>query len=101
MEYKDKNINCKDCGQEFIFTAGEQSFYSEKGFENEPVRCPECRASRKRNSRSGMGGSRSLRQMHDVVCHDCGKPTQVPFEPREARPVFCRDCYDRMNVKAV
>lgn len=100
MEYKDKDITCKDCGQTFTFTAGEQSFYLEKGFENEPARCPACRATRKRN-RNGFGGGRGIRKMHEVVCHDCGKLTQVPFEPREARPVYCRECYDKMNAQAV
>ncbi len=47
MEYKDKTLVCKDCGKEFTFTAGEQEFYAEKGFQNEPVRCPECRKARK------------------------------------------------------
>ena len=44
---EDKTIVCKDCGKEFVFTVGEQEFYKEKGFDNEPVRCPECRKSRK------------------------------------------------------
>ena len=44
---EDKKITCKDCGKEFIFTVGEQEFYKEKGFENDPVRCPECRKARK------------------------------------------------------
>lgn len=43
----DKKIICKDCGKEFIFTVGEQEFYKEKGFENDPVRCPDCRRARK------------------------------------------------------
>jgi DNA-directed RNA polymerase subunit RPC12/RpoP len=43
----DRNITCKDCGQEFVFTEGEQAFYKEKGFENDPVRCPSCRKARK------------------------------------------------------
>jgi DNA-directed RNA polymerase subunit RPC12/RpoP len=49
----DKNIVCKDCGKDFVFTEGEQAFYKEKGFENDPVRCPECRRARKadRNGR--------------------------------------------------
>ncbi len=46
----DKKLICKDCGQEFLFTEGEQEFYKEKGFENEPVRCPECRKARKQNN---------------------------------------------------
>ena len=44
---EDKTIVCKDCGCEFIFTAGEQEFYKEKGFENDPVRCTECRIAKK------------------------------------------------------
>lgn len=48
IEMEDKKVICKDCGCEFIFTVGEQKFYQEKGFENEPQRCPECRAERKR-----------------------------------------------------
>lgn len=44
---EDKKITCKDCGKEFVFTVGEQEFYKEKGFENSPVRCPECRKARK------------------------------------------------------
>lgn len=44
---EDKTLVCKDCGKEFIFTVGEQEFYKEKGFDNEPVRCPDCRRARK------------------------------------------------------
>ena len=44
---EDKTLVCKDCGNEFVFTTGEQEFYKEKGFENEPVRCPDCRRARK------------------------------------------------------
>ena len=44
---EDKTIVCKDCGKEFVFTVGEQEFFKEKGFENDPVRCPECRRARK------------------------------------------------------
>lgn len=45
--YEDKSIVCKDCGKEFIFTAGEQEFYDQKGFKNQPLRCKECRAKKK------------------------------------------------------
>lgn len=84
--FQDKTIVCKDCGQEFVFTAREQEFYAEKGFENEPQRCKPCRDARK-NARSGE------RQMFDAVCSACGKPCQVPFQPREDRPVYCSDCF--------
>ncbi|MCR5040941.1 MAG: zinc-ribbon domain containing protein [Clostridia bacterium] len=84
--YEDKTLICKDCGKEFIFTAGEQEFYAEKGFENEPQRCRDCRTKRKQSARGP-------RQMFDTVCTKCGKPCQVPFEPTEGKPVLCDDCF--------
>jgi len=87
MAFEDRTLVCKDCGNEFIFTAGEQEFFAEKGFENEPQRCRDCRSNR-RSQRNG--GSR---QMYDVVCAECGQPTQVPFQPRNERPVYCRECF--------
>ncbi len=86
--YEDKTLVCKDCGQEFTFTAGEQEFYAEKGFTNEPQRCKSCRQARK-NAR----GENTERQMFDAVCAACGKECKVPFEPREDRPVYCSDCF--------
>ena len=92
--YSDKTLSCKDCGRDFDFTASEQEFYAQKGFTNEPGRCPQCRAERKqRNSGSGRFGSRGPREMHDAVCASCGATTQVPFQPSGDRPVYCRDCY--------
>jgi len=87
--YTDKTLVCKDCGNEFVFTAGEQEFYAEKGFQNEPTRCKACRQARKA-SRHAAGGTR---EMFDAVCAECGKPTKVPFQPREDRPVYCSECY--------
>lgn len=87
--FSDKTLVCKDCGQNFTFTAGEQEFYAEKGFTNEPTRCKSCRTARKQNSR-GDSGSRT---MYDTVCSNCGRPCQVPFEPRGDRPVYCSDCF--------
>lgn len=86
--YQDKTLVCKDCGQEFVFTAGEQEFYAEKGFENEPQRCRSCRNARKNNRTE-----RPQRETYAAVCAECGAETQVPFMPREDRPVYCRDCY--------
>lgn len=94
MAFEDKTLVCKDCGAEFVFTAGEQEFYAEKGFENEPVRCKECRAARKAERN---GGERAPRTMYDVVCANCGKDTQVPFRPKDDRPVYCRDCFQEMR----
>ncbi len=90
MEFQDKTLTCKDCGKEFVFTSGEQSFYSEKGFENEPARCKECRIDRKRERRS-------RRQFFDVTCADCGAETKVPFKPTQNKPVYCRDCYAKKH----
>ncbi|MCL5256957.1 MAG: zinc-ribbon domain containing protein [Chloroflexi bacterium] len=92
---QDKTLTCRDCGQEFVFTASEQEFFAQKGFTNEPSRCPECRAARKSSrGEGGYSGRRdSNRQMYPAVCATCGKETQVPFEPRGDRPVYCSDCY--------
>lgn len=94
MALEEKNLRCRDCGQDFIFTVGEQEFYSAHGLQNDPSRCPQCRAARRR-SRNGDGGR--PRQMHTVICAECGTETQVPFEPTEGRPVYCRDCYTRQK----
>ncbi|HHT48355.1 MAG TPA: zinc-binding protein [Firmicutes bacterium] len=88
--YQDKTLVCRDCGAEFVFSASEQEFYAEKGFTNEPGRCPTCRAERKQRNSGGRFGSR---EMHEAVCADCGTTTQVPFKPSGDRPVYCRDCY--------
>ena len=73
-----------------MFTAGEQEFYAEKGFENEPQRCKACRDARK-------AGGRAPREMFDAVCASCGKACKVPFKPREDRPVYCSDCFARIK----
>jgi len=52
----DKNLMCRDCNNDFVFNESEQAFYKEKGFENEPQRCPDCRAAKKQQ-RSGSGFS--------------------------------------------
>jgi CxxC-x17-CxxC domain-containing protein len=90
---QDKTLTCSDCGQEFTFTASEQEFFATKGF-NSPSRCPACRAARKASHNNGdsYGGS-SERQMYPAVCAQCGKETQVPFQPRGDRPVYCSECY--------
>lgn len=49
--YEDEKLVCEDCGQEFVFTAGEQEFYAEKGLVNKPKRCPDCRLARRKNNR--------------------------------------------------
>ena len=84
--FEDKTLVCKDCGEEFIFTAGEQEFYAEKGFQNDPQRCKACRDARKRN---GKGA----REMFTTVCAECGGEAKVPFEPKNDQPVYCSACF--------
>lgn len=99
MSFQDKTLQCSDCGQEFTFTAGEQEFYSSRGLLNEPRRCPECRQTRKAERRGNDSyGYRSRRQMFPAVCAECGKETEVPFEPREGRPVYCSECYSKVKL---
>lgn len=88
--YEDKSLNCKECGSEFVFTAGEQEFYAERGFVNEPQRCKNCRDARKNSARPD-------REMFTATCHACGADAKVPFRPREDRPVYCSDCYAKMK----
>ncbi len=128
----DRTLTCRDCGQAFTFTAGEQAFYQERGF-SEPQRCPNCRAARKQQRNAGgygdsgyggggsyggssyggdsygggggyggssggsyggdRGGYGAPRQMYPAVCSNCGKETEVPFQPRTDKPVYCRECF--------
>lgn len=90
MSVQDKVLTCKDCGMEFVFTAGEQEFYAEKGFQNLPARCPDCRRRRKNESR---GRSTGGREMYSAICAQCGAETRVPFRPSGDRPVYCSDCF--------
>ncbi|MBS4030533.1 MAG: zinc-ribbon domain containing protein [Clostridiales bacterium] len=92
MAFEDKTLSCRDCNEDFVFTTGEQEFYAEKGFENEPVRCPSCRSARKQRGNGG-GGGRSERRMYTVTCSACGVETEVPFNPTNDRPVYCRSCF--------
>ncbi len=102
MAFQDKSLQCSDCGTAFNFTAEEQEFFQSKGYTNEPKRCPSCRQARK-SERYGSGGGGGYgyrpRQMFPAVCAQCGKETEVPFEPREGRPVYCSDCYSKTRTK--
>ena len=107
MSYADKTITCRDCGMDFVFTTGEQEFYAQKGFTNEPTRCSSCRQARKaggsRNSYSSdsYGSrdsySRAPREMHSATCASCGREAQVPFVPRGDKPVYCSDCFQQQR----
>jgi CxxC-x17-CxxC domain-containing protein len=117
----DKTITCRDCGREFVFTSGEQQFYQSRGLMNEPGRCPECRRARKSGGGGGGGdggyggggggygggggggygggggGQRQRREMFPATCSQCGKETQVPFQPRGDKPVYCSDCFESVR----
>lgn len=90
MALADKTLTCRDCGASFKFTLGEQEFYRSRGLRNEPTRCPDCRAGRRQSRYGDRGYSRT---MYSAVCASCGADTEVPFEPKQDRPVYCRDCY--------
>jgi CxxC-x17-CxxC domain-containing protein len=97
--YTDRTLICRDCGQSFVFSTGEQEFFASRGFTNEPTRCPDCRAARRGRGDNYSGGyasggyERREREMFPAVCSQCGKDTQVPFQPRTDRPVYCSDCF--------
>ena len=88
--YEDKTLVCKECGQEFVFTAGEQEFYAEKGFQTEPQRCKACRYARK-------NAGKPEREMFIATCARCGGEAKVPFQPTEGRAVFCSECFAKMK----
>ena len=97
MSFTDKSITCADCGTTFVFSASEQELFAQRGYTNDPKRCPACRQARKSERVGSSSGSSSFnggrREMFPAVCAQCGKDTEVPFQPREGRPVFCSDCY--------
>jgi len=108
MSYTDKVLRCRECGVEFVFSAGEQEFYASRGLMNEPGRCPACRAARRQ--RLGLSGTtgaasgerssaRPQREMHPAVCAECGAETMVPFLPRNDKPVYCSTCYDKVRAR--
>ena len=114
----DTTLTCRDCGQAFTFTSGEQEFYASRGF-SEPSRCPDCRAARKSQRDGGSyssyggssyggssygggggggysaGGGRGQREMFSATCSSCGKEAQVPFQPSNDKPVYCSDCFQQ------
>ena len=101
MSFEAKSLQCADCAATFTFSAEEQEFFQSKGYTNEPKRCPTCRQARKAerygNSSGGGYGSYGTRQMYPAVCSECGKNTEVPFEPRGDKPVYCSDCYRKVK----
>ena len=91
---------------DFVFSAGEQEFYASKGLVNEPQRCQSCRAVAKQNRALGITGEHAngngsgQREMHAAVCAECGGQALVPFLPRNDRPVYCSNCFDKVRARA-
>ncbi len=104
--FQDRNIGCVECGQEFVFSADDQQYHSERGY-TDPKRCTSCRAARRSQSGGGGGGGyggggggggfRSDRPMFTTTCGQCGQEAQVPFEPRGDRPVYCNSCFSQQR----
>jgi CxxC-x17-CxxC domain-containing protein len=90
MEFQDRMLKCVDCGEEFVFTAGEQLFFHDKQFKNLPKRCKACKQKRSPAEKSASNFKKN--ETH-AVCSACGKDTTIPFRPTQGRPVFCRACF--------
>jgi CxxC-x17-CxxC domain-containing protein len=96
MEFQDRSLKCVDCGNDFIFTAGEQLFFHDKQFKNEPKRCKNCKAQRAGGGASSAPGQRGYNKVETrTSCSACGKETTVPFKPTQGRPVLCRECFQQ------
>jgi len=89
MDFEDKNITCKDCSNEFVWSAGEQKFYADKGLQNPPGRCPDCRKKAKEQKST---------QKFSIICKECGKEGEVPFEPRNPNDVLCAECFSKKRA---
>ncbi|MDP2726331.1 MAG: zinc-ribbon domain containing protein [Dehalococcoidia bacterium] len=103
MSFQEQTLTCQDCGKSFAFTVEEQEFHAQKGYTNLPKRCPECRRTRRDGRGFGGGGGgygRARREMYPVTCAQCGAKTEVPFEPRGDRPVYCSDCYSKQGTRS-
>ncbi len=93
MSFTDRTLTCVDCGASFVFTAEDQTYHAEKGYTNDPKRCPTCRSQRRGQRDGGAGAGYGEREMYTATCSSCGKEARVPFQPRGDRPVYCSDCF--------
>jgi CxxC-x17-CxxC domain-containing protein len=104
MEFQDKVLSCIDCGSSFIFTAGEQLFFHDKQFKNEPKRCKMCKSKRVAVLTTVQAQATQARHYSRVetraICSQCGKETTVPFRPTQGRPVLCRECFTQKRAVA-
>jgi CxxC-x17-CxxC domain-containing protein len=105
MDFVDRILKCSDCGNDFIFTAGEQLFFFDRQFKNDPKRCKLCKAKRAGLGRTVDGSPAAAtlplsRTETRTECSACGVETTVPFKPTQGRPVFCRSCFQVKRVPA-
>lgn len=91
MDFQDKTLTCRDCSKEFVWSAGEQKFYADKGLQNPPGRCPDCRKL--------MKEKKSQREEYSIICKECGKEGKVPFQPRDPNDVYCADCFAKAKER--
>jgi len=101
VNFTDKTLKCRDCGQEFVFSAAEQELFASVGHEHDPSRCQSCRAARKERQAAAAGVRgpvRTTREMHEATCAACGAKAELPFIPRNDRPVYCRPCYAKVRA---
>ncbi len=105
MEFVDRFLRCSDCNNEFVFTAGEQLFFYDKQFKNDPKRCKLCKAKRAGLGRGAVAGAAPgvaalpfSRTETRTECSACGIETTVPFKPTQGRPVLCRSCFQLKRV---
>ena len=85
MDFQDKKLACKDCGNEFVWSAGEQKFYADKGLLNPPGRCQDCRGKAKKTTS----------QSYQITCKECGKQGDAHFEPSNPNDILCAACWDK------
>ena len=100
MGFEDRLLQCSDCGATFVFSAEEQELFASRGYTNDPKRCLSCRQAKKAKRFGNEGyGYRPQREMFPAVCAQCGKDCEVPFQPREGRPVYCSECYNAVKAR--
>lgn len=107
--FVDKQVQCRECGKEFVHTVADQEEAAARGHFHTPSRCPDCRAARRQRrgdtapapaaeAAAGASGGRQRREMHSAICAECGAHAQVPFVPRNDRPVYCSNCFEKVRV---
>ena len=100
VEFTDRTLVCFQCGQEFVFSAGEQRFFALKNLVNDPRRCKTCKIKRELGLREAGSGGGFVKHETLATCSQCGKQTTLPFRPTQGRPVFCRDCFQYRKMAA-